>query len=344
MPTIPRETLLCRYRYDPLDRLVDTARPSTDNLQRFYCKNRLATEIKGATHYSVFRHDDQLLAQQQHRNANIDTTLLATDQQRSVLNALNATHVHPLTYSPYGHRPPLANALFGLLGFNGEPPDPVTGDYILGNGYRAFNPVLMRFNSPDSLSPFGKGGLNAYGYCLGDPVNHRDPNGHIPVLTVVSAVSGVVALASFAGSLFTDDKTLASVLKGISLAALGVGLVGLVKLIMKRPRPPGLPELQRNEALQMQPLGPNRHTELPPGYFEHLPTDSQTTLSAPPPYSLHDPANTPANASNLFPRRSSAPADLYSTEHSSRVTPRLTRSPSNGRGLTRSNTDIRNER
>uniref|UniRef100_UPI00214B5855 RHS repeat-associated core domain-containing protein n=1 Tax=Pseudomonas sp. UMAB-08 TaxID=1365375 RepID=UPI00214B5855 len=63
---------------------------------------------------------------------------------------------------------------------NGEPPDPVTGHYLLGNGYRAFNPVLMRFNSPDSLSPFGEGGLNGYAYCGGDPVNYRDPTGHIP--------------------------------------------------------------------------------------------------------------------------------------------------------------------
>ncbi|RMV11327.1 hypothetical protein ALP17_02676, partial [Pseudomonas savastanoi] len=48
----------------------------------------------------------------------------------------------------------------------------------MGNGYRAYNPVLMRFNSPDSLSPFGKGGMNAYAYCAGDPVNRSDPTGH----------------------------------------------------------------------------------------------------------------------------------------------------------------------
>ncbi|WP_230202737.1 RHS repeat-associated core domain-containing protein, partial [Pseudomonas syringae] len=46
----------------------------------------------------------------------------------------------------------------------------------------AFNPVLMRFNSPDSLSPFGEGGVNAYAYayCEGDPVNRVDPSGHLP--------------------------------------------------------------------------------------------------------------------------------------------------------------------
>src|SRR5471032_2916159 len=36
----------------------------------------------------------------------------------------------------------------------------------------------MRFNSPDSLSPFWKGGVNAYAYCVGDPVNRVDPTGH----------------------------------------------------------------------------------------------------------------------------------------------------------------------
>lgn len=66
----------------------------------------------------------------------------------------------------------------GLPGFNGEKPEPVTGHYLLGNGYRGFNPVLMRFNSPDSLSPFGEGGVNAYVYCSGDPVNREDSTGH----------------------------------------------------------------------------------------------------------------------------------------------------------------------
>ncbi|WP_448108928.1 RHS repeat-associated core domain-containing protein [Pseudomonas azerbaijanoccidentalis] len=108
----------------------------------------------------------------------MESTLLATDLKRSVLQTLEANLQHPITYSPYGHRR-AESGLSSLLGFNGERADPVTGHYLLGNGYRAFNPVLMRFNSPDSWSPFGKGGINSYQYCLGDPINRHDQNGHL---------------------------------------------------------------------------------------------------------------------------------------------------------------------
>lgn len=64
-------------------------------------------------------------------------------------------------------------------GFNGQWPDTLTGHYLLGNGYRAYNPVLMRFNCPDSESPFGEGGFNTYAYCAGDPANRTDPTGHL---------------------------------------------------------------------------------------------------------------------------------------------------------------------
>jgi RHS repeat-associated protein len=173
-----RQNQLCRYLYDPLDRLVDYSPSAQANAQRFYLKDRLVTEIQGAMQCSIMQHDDQLLAQQQRQNGTAQARLLATDQQRSVLNVLDATHPHPLAYSPYGHRHP-GNGLLSLLGFNGERPDPVTGWYLLGNGYRAFNPVLMRFNSPDSWSPFGEGGLNTYAYCVGNPVNRADQTGHM---------------------------------------------------------------------------------------------------------------------------------------------------------------------
>ncbi|WP_458128660.1 RHS repeat-associated core domain-containing protein [Pseudomonas sp. Z2-11] len=174
-----RTDTLCRYHYDPLDRLVDCTPAAQARTQRFYLKERLASEIEGPVQRSIFQHNDQLLAQQQRENAISKTTVLAIDQQRSVLQMLDATQPYAFAYTAYGHHPHV-NGLLGLLAFNGERPDPMTGHYLLGNGYRAFNPVLMRFNSSDSLSPFGKGGLNAYAYCIGDPVNKSDPSGHFP--------------------------------------------------------------------------------------------------------------------------------------------------------------------
>ncbi|MFJ4372675.1 RHS repeat-associated core domain-containing protein [Pseudomonas japonica] len=106
--------------------------------------------------------------------------LLACTLHQSPLRAVAGGHLQDIVHGPYGHRretPGLPGS-----GFNGQWREPETGWYLLGNGYRAYNPVLMRFNSPDSLSPFGRGGLNAYGYCLGDPVNRTDPDGHVPLL------------------------------------------------------------------------------------------------------------------------------------------------------------------
>ncbi|KPA87407.1 RHS repeat-associated core domain [Pseudomonas asplenii] len=178
MPTSARETLLCRYHYDPLDRLADCSPVDQASVQRFYCKSRLASEIQGTVRTRVFQYDDHLLAQhRQDANAS-ESHLLATDTQGSVLHCLSPQQRQPSAYSAYGQRTP-QNGLLSLLGFNGERPDPLTGHYLLGNGYRAFNPVLMRFNSPDSLSPFGEGGLNSYAYCQGDPVNLVDPGGHV---------------------------------------------------------------------------------------------------------------------------------------------------------------------
>ena len=46
----------------------------------------------------------------------------------------------------------------------------------------------MRFNTCDSISPFGAGGLNAYAYCLGDPINRIDPSGRISFFSLVKRV------------------------------------------------------------------------------------------------------------------------------------------------------------
>ncbi|MDR0277932.1 MAG: RHS repeat-associated core domain-containing protein [Paucimonas sp.] len=64
----------------------------------------------------------------------------------------------------------------GGVAFNGQLLES-WGCYLLGNGYRAYSPVLARFHSPDRWSPFERGGLNGYAYCSGDPLNRVDPSG-----------------------------------------------------------------------------------------------------------------------------------------------------------------------
>lgn len=108
------------------------------------------------------------------------TIILATDHHQSPLQLLTGEGARAMVFSPYGcHSPEVGPG--GTPRFNGERLDPKTGHYLLGNGYRAYNPVLHRFNSPDRLSPFGEGGLNAYVYCAGDPINRTDPSGHIAI-------------------------------------------------------------------------------------------------------------------------------------------------------------------
>lgn len=107
------------------------------------------------------------------------TLLLATDSKNSVLVEVAGGKLNPIAYSVYGEQSAEQDVV-SCLGFNGELLEAFHW-YFLGNGYRVYNPRLMRFHSPDSWSPFGKGGLNAYMYCRGEPVMSSDPTGHMPL-------------------------------------------------------------------------------------------------------------------------------------------------------------------
>ncbi|WP_212745296.1 RHS repeat-associated core domain-containing protein [Bacillus sp. 2SH] len=108
------------------------------------------------------------------------------------INVNNPVDKGPLNlYSPYGFIPP--SNLYDVQ-FNGEHLEKDTGLYHLGNGYRAYDPVLMRFLQPDNVSPFDGGGMNPYVYCLGDPINFSDPSGHISVGAWIGIGLGVLGV------------------------------------------------------------------------------------------------------------------------------------------------------
>jgi RHS repeat-associated protein len=126
------------------------------------------------------------------------TLLLATDLQQSVLAELDRSGPNRLAYTAYGSQSSQRTASTHL-GFNGQRRERPTGWYHLGNGHRVYNPVLMRFHSPDRLSPFGKGGVNAYAYCGGSPINRVDPSGAWWFSVVVQAI-GTILGGVFAGA------------------------------------------------------------------------------------------------------------------------------------------------
>jgi RHS repeat-associated protein len=195
------------YHYDPLDRLV-----STHSIQRFYNNTRIATEIQGDRKTCFFEHEAIPLAELQPGNA---VTLLNTDPQNTVLHSIKNNLIHHQVYSPYGHHP-AQSGLLSLLAFNGERRDSVTGHYLLGQGYRAYNPVLMRFHVPDKFSPFRKGGLNAYAYCENDPINSADPSGEAKLLFIARRIFNQ---SNVSDALSRIKKSLGSVKKAKTIAA-----------------------------------------------------------------------------------------------------------------------------
>lgn len=105
-------------------------------------------------------------------------TLIITDAHNSALG--HGLDLLTISHTPFGYirRPQHAAS---SVAFNGQHSESQSHHYLLGHGYRAYNPVLMRFHSPDNRSPFDRGGLNSYAYVAGDPINRLDPSGHMPL-------------------------------------------------------------------------------------------------------------------------------------------------------------------
>jgi RHS repeat-associated protein len=223
--TTSEGVVLRGYGYDAMDNLVQLSSPDAMPTQRYYRDGRLMNDVCGSDATTCSRQDGLLLARHD-SGQNAGVRLSGTDQQQSVLSEITGDEHSKIAYSPYGYYQ-VQEEPFNPTGFNGEQFDSLTGLYLLGNGYRAYSPALMRFHSPDSMSPFGSGGLNPYAYCLGDPINRVDPTGHFSwqsVLGIALSVVGVVAsFATFGAA--TPLAILGLSLGGISALA---GIAGTV--------------------------------------------------------------------------------------------------------------------
>ncbi|BBU42464.1 hypothetical protein PPTS312_03790 [Pseudomonas putida] len=123
--------------------------------------------------------------------------LVALDQRRTpVMIGSSKTH-HSFAFTPFGHMP---TAISVSIGFVGERLDLASGCYLLGAGHRSYSPELMRFHSPDSQSPFLRGGINTHAYCSNDPVNYSDPSGRVRLRDLRKAPQSLIH------SIFRDNR------------------------------------------------------------------------------------------------------------------------------------------
>lgn len=215
------------YGYDALNRLVAQNVSDSDSRELYYrgdervcevlaSQDKVVRLIKAGRGCLAMDNDGAL-------------TLTAGDQHNSLLWSRDESEedgtLHGWQAYGYGSAGDL------LPGFNGERRDPVSGTYHLGNGYRAYNPVLMRFNCPDSLSPFGEGGINPYAYCAGDPINRTDPTGHLSggaIAGITLGALGLLAAIFTAGASIAAAGGVMAAVSSASATSLVLGTAGVV--------------------------------------------------------------------------------------------------------------------
>ncbi|HEK1692212.1 TPA: hypothetical protein SMR48_003463 [Pseudomonas putida] len=166
---------LYRYRYDGHNDLIGVRHDQAPEVSRRYQGYRVSStrDTDLLTEY-LYAGDRPLGLQRPAQTA--DNRLYATDAANSVVGECSRDELHDNAYTAYGDSPD-NDQLVGLLGFNGEARERALGWSLLGRGYRAYNPGLMRFHSPDTAAP-EDAGINPYVYCGGNPVNWHDPSGH----------------------------------------------------------------------------------------------------------------------------------------------------------------------
>ncbi|KAI1108382.1 hypothetical protein F5Y14DRAFT_445507 [Nemania sp. NC0429] len=203
---VASQAILSLYKYDADGRLVCQSVPGKPDVYFSYQDGKPIAVTAGDSQVSYL--SDGTAYWGQTTSAKGETAqerrVWSSDGHGSVqayLDSSQSTVVKHQQYAPYGHVGGSGGGSgnFISIGYNGEWRDPVTGWYHFGNGYRVYNPVFMRFHSPDVLSPFGSGEINGYAYCLGDPINQIDPSDHFSIFGFEISFRNLVIAAVGAG-------------------------------------------------------------------------------------------------------------------------------------------------
>ncbi|MED7955047.1 RHS repeat-associated core domain-containing protein [Streptomyces sp. BE303] len=212
------------YGYDPLNRLLTQRTDGRTTVLHYRGESLAAVTEDGRPARLLQLGNGAYVAQSRDGR----TRLLTTDGAGTVHLAAGAEGQEPYARTPYGERP--VGGADSLLGFTGQRSDPMTGWYHLGNGARAYDPVLLRFTTPDALSPFGAGGVNPYAYCAGDPVNRVDPSGHLSWqawLGIGLGIAGLALAAVTGGMAIVAAGGVMAAISAASATTLVVGTLGV---------------------------------------------------------------------------------------------------------------------
>ncbi|MCU6173816.1 RHS repeat domain-containing protein [Citrobacter cronae] len=222
--------ILATYHYDAMDRMVRQLAKDGGNTQLYYREGSVVSQYNADNVVSTdfVKVANTILA----RKDSTDSQLYLADFKGTPLSLVDSQSktIADTSFTAFGESS--GNTLPAWSpAFNGQVRDPVSGYYHLGSGYRAYNPELMRFNTPDSWSPFGEGGINPYAYCRNDPINFIDPTGHISWQAGVSigfSVLSILLTIFTAGAAIIVAGGISAAIASAEVAALVLGSVKVV--------------------------------------------------------------------------------------------------------------------
>ncbi|MGY3572244.1 RHS repeat domain-containing protein [Vibrio paucivorans] len=157
------------------------------------------------------------------------TRLMKDARGSAVMAQSDEDETRYFNYAPFG----TADHGNVRVGFNGEVSEHHWDGYLLGQGVRLYTPAFPRFGVRDPLALFGGGGINAYAYCSGDPINFADPSGYMDIGAIFGNVVGIIgaavgiALAIPTGGASLTVAAAAAIALGtaeISASAVSIGL------------------------------------------------------------------------------------------------------------------------